>query len=86
MTQYVVAIAVVVFVLLSTSMFAALYHHRKREIVNGRPLLSMEVRKASHEVSNEVQKLTIVTKRISATDDPIATLVASVTNGQNVAR
>ncbi len=79
------SVIITLFIIGSIWMFLGLHFRRKRDAVEREPLVSNEVRAASHEVSNEATKLRAVTRTISDSDDPLAALVSAMT-GQRYER
>lgn len=70
-----------VFIFGSIWMFMALHYReqRKRDALLSQPLLSPEVREASHKVSNEATKLRSGLRKMADSPDPINALVQAMT-------
>lgn len=78
---YWLIIAIMVFIFCSIWMFMSLHYRerRKRDALKREPLVSPEVRAASHQLANEATKLRAVTKSISESGDPVGALVRAMT-------
>jgi hypothetical protein len=77
---YLLAAVIALFIFGSVWMFMALHYRerRKRDAIKQQPIVSPEVRSASHGLSNEATKLRAGLKRISESPDPIRALVEAM--------
>lgn len=79
--SYWLIMVIMLFIFGSIWMFMSLHYRerRKRDALDREPLVSQEVREASHKLANEATRLRVVTRRISDSDDPVGALVRAMT-------